>query len=203
MAKQDKFIVYTPVAELGFGSLRTPDTKFDAEGVYKQDFFLTPDQAKQFCERIESDPRAIVKGKKARVKFTKVDGNIKFRAKQKAVIRNKQGEQFEMKPKLLHVVDGKTVEYPADAPTPWSGSTGEIEVEVIPYEGFGGGLTFRLRAIRLHQIVGGTTGAASGGWSEVEEGYTSVAKDKPTGSADEPEYEEEGADDGDEEEERW
>lgn len=171
MAKQERFIVTTPKVELGYGYLRTPDTKFNPEGDFKQDFFMSPEDARKFVEFIEGDPRATVKGKKAKVKFTKVDGTMKFRSKQHAVVKNKAGEVFNVKPRLYYVVDGKTVEYPEDAPNPWSGTEAELELEVVPYEGFGGGLTFRLRAVRLLKIVEG--GKKSGDWSDVGEGYTS------------------------------
>lgn len=204
MAKAEKFIVNTPVAELSYGYLRFPDTKFNPEGDYKQDFLLSAEDAKKFCERVESDPRAVVKGKKAKVKFTKVDGQYKFRSKQHATVKTKSGEVFEMKPRLYYIVDGKTVEYPEDKPQPWSGSTGEIEVEIVPFDGFGGGLTMRLRAIRLHKIVEGKTGG-NGNWEEVEEGYTSSSAPRPVSDDDEKELSEEDVEDesDDEEEERW
>lgn len=204
MAKKDKFIVTTPVVELGYGYLRTPDTHFNADGDYKQDFFMSPEDAKAFCARIESDPRSITqKGKKAKLKGTKVDGLIKFKTKQHATIENRSGEKFEVKPRLYHIVDGKTVEYPEDAPLPWSGSTGEIEVEVVPFDGFGGGLTLRLRAIRLHEVVEGKSGGNSN-WADVEEGYTSQSKERPAAQ----DEEDSGFDDAEEEddedgEERW
>lgn len=173
MAKKEKFIVTTPTVELGFGSLRTPDTKFNPEGDYKQDFFMSPEAAKAFVEKVESDPRMAAFGKKAKLKFTKVDGTIKFRTKQHAVVKNKAGEVFNVKPRLFYIVDGKTVEYPEDAPNPWSGTKAEIEVELVPYDGFGGGVTMRLRAVRFLEIVEGKK--KTGNWSEVPEDYTSPA----------------------------
>jgi hypothetical protein len=199
----NKFIVRTPVAELGYGSLRIPDTKFNPEGDFKQDFFLTPEDAKEFVQMIEADPRATVKGKKAKVKFTKVDGKLKFRSKQHATVKNKAGEVFDMTPKLFYVVDGKVLPYPADAPNIWSGSTGKLELEVTPYEGFGGGLTFRLRGILLHDIVEGKSPGS--GWGEVEEGFSSSKRAAPTkdeANESEPEYEVEDEDES-EGDERW
>lgn len=202
MAKQDKWIVTTPEVIFSYGYLRTPDVKFNPDGDYKQDVLMTPEQAKKFCEQVESDPRAIVKGKKARLKFTKVDGMLKFKTKQHAKITYK-GETFDVKPNLYYVVDGKTVEYPEDAPIPYAGSTGQLEVEVVPFEGFGGGLSLRLRAVRLKDIVEGKK-TTTGDWDEVPEGYTSKAIEKPIaedteGDIDEDEVEED--DDG--AEERW
>lgn len=202
MAKKQYWIVTTPVVELGYGYLRTPDTKFNVDGDYKQDFFMSPEQAKAFCEAIESDPRAKVAGKTARLKFTKVDGTIKFKSKQHSKIKNKNGEIFEIKPKLFYIVGGETVPYPESAPTPFSGTKAEVELEVVPFEGFGGGLTLRLRAIRLLEIVEGGS-KTSGNWSEVSEGYTSSAVARPdpttTGEADgEFDAEDEPDDDGEE-----
>ena len=201
MAKGNKFIVTTPVVELGYGYLRTPDTKFNADGDYKQDFYMTQEQAKAFCAEIESDPRATAKGKKVKVKVTKVDGQYKFKSKQHAKV-TANGETFDVKPRLYYIVDGKTVEYPEDAPVPYAGSKGQLELEVVPFEGFGGGVSFRLRAVRLTEIVEGKK--SSGDWEDVPEGYTSKAIEKPIApdteipSDDDNEVEE---DDG--EEERW
>lgn len=198
MAKSDRWIVTSPIAELGYGYLRTPDIKFNKDGDYKQDFFLNAEDAKAFCERINKDPRA----GKAKVKYTKVDGSFKFKTKQHATVKDKKtGEIYDMKPRLYYIVDGKTVEYTEDKPAPWSGSKGEVEVEVVPFEGFGGGLTLRLRAIRLHEIVEGTTGG-SGDWADVSEGYTSGTKERAKVSdedADENDFDGDEDDDSDDE----
>lgn len=169
-AKKQRWIVTTPVVDIGYNHLRVPDTRFNAEGDYKLDFFMTEAQAKEFCTSINKDKRA--EGKK--LKYTKVDGTFKFKTKQGATVKDKKtGEVYDMKPRLFYVVDGATVKYPEDAASPWSGSKGEVEVEVVPYDTFGGGLTMRIRAVRLHSIVEGTK--PTGNWADVEEGYTSGA----------------------------
>jgi hypothetical protein len=203
MAKKEKFIVTTPTAEMGYGHLRYPDTKFNPEGDYKQDFFLSAEDAKALCLMIESDPRAVVKGKKAKLKPTKVDGQFKFKTKQHAKVKSGD-EVFEVKPRLYYIVDGKTVEYPDDAPTPYAGSKGQLELEVVPFEGFGGGLSLRLRAIRFTEIVEGSKGS-SGNWDDVEEGYTSKAIERrvsPLGDEESLDAEDD-VEENDDEEERW
>lgn len=204
MASKDKFIVTSPVAEFGYAHLRTPDTKFNPEGDYKLDFFLSPEDAKAFVERIEKDPRAVVNGKKAKVKATKVDGLIKFKSKQHAVVKNKKGETFDVKPRLFYIVDGKTTPYPETAAAPFAGSRGEVEVEVVPFEGFGGGLTLRVRAVRLHEVVEGATSGAAGDWDEIPEGFTSGVKEAPVKEGNEFANDEDGDDEDSEElDERW
>lgn len=202
MAKQDKWIITTPVVELGYGYLRTPDTKFNSDGDYKQDFYMSPEAAKALCTQIESDPRAKVKGKPAKIKPTKVDGLFKFKTKQHSQIKNAAGEVFDVKPRLYYVVEGKTVPYPDDAPTPYAGTKAEVEVEVVPFEGFGGGLTLRLRALRLLEIVEGGK-KATGNWGELDEGYTSAAIVRPQNPNAEPDEFDEDEVDSEEEEERW
>lgn len=198
MAKKERFIITTPVATLGYGHLYNPDTKFNKDGDYKQDFFLSEEAAKKFCLSVSKDPRA----KGAKLKYTKVDGTFKFKTKQHAKVKAKDGEVFDMKPKLYYIVDGKTVEYPATLPAPWSGSTGELELEVVPFDGFGGGLTMRLRAIRLHTIVEGTKSA--GNWGDVEEGYTSESSSREGAEPeDDDELDEDAAEDSEEDEEVW
>lgn len=210
MAKKDLFIVTTPPAEIGYAWLRKPDTAFNKDGDYKADFFLTPDEATEFCKMVENDPRSLVKGKKVKVKGTKVDGKIKLKSKQHATITMKKGgkeEKIEIKPKLFYIVDGKTVPYPEDAPTPFAGSVGELELEVVPFEGFGGGVSFRLRAIRLHEIVEGTSGGSGNSWSDTPEGYTSGKKQYEAsdaeGAEDEPEQDADDEGDYDDDEARW
>ena len=202
MAKKDRFIVTTPVVDLGYGYLRTPDTKFNPDGDYKQDFFMTPEAATAFCELVEKDKRALSQsGKKAKLKGTKVDGLIKFKTKQHAKVKSKSGEEFDMKPRLYYIVDGATVPYPEDAPLPWSGSTGEIEVEVVPFDGFGGGLTLRLRAIRLHEIVEGKSSA--GNWAAVGEGTSSSTKERAAADFEDEDLDDDEEDDDGDEGERW
>lgn len=173
MAKKQRWIVTTPAVQIGYNHLRTPDTRFNSEGDYKVDFFMTEEQAKKFCTEINKDARA--QGKK--VKYTKVDGTFKFKTKQAATVKDKKtGEEYDMKPRLFHIVSGKTEKYPEDAAQPWSGSVAEIEVEIVAYDTFGGGLTMRPRALRFHSIVEGTTG---GNWAEVDEdaSTTSAARE--------------------------
>ena len=171
MAKQDKFIIKTPVVELAWPYLRQPDTQFDAIGHYKCDFLMTPEQANDFVQKIFEDPRSISKGKPSKPKGTKSEDKIKFRTKQKAKISyQKDGQTIEtdMAPKLYYIVDGKTLPYPDDSPSPYSGSTGELEIEVAPFDGFGGGVTLRLRSVRLHDVVS-SSGGSGGGWDDVSE----------------------------------
>lgn len=207
MSKQDKFIVTTPVVELGYAWLRVADTAFNKDGDYKADFFMTPEEAKAFCARVESDPRALVKGKKAKLKGTKVDGQIKFKTKQHAKItikKNGKEEVIEMKPRLWYIVDGKTVEYPESEPTPFAGSKAELELEVVPFEGFGGGLSLRLRALRLHEIVAGSTGG-SNSWDDVPEGTTTGVKSQTPKDDAEYDQSDDDADDSDDDndDDRW
>lgn len=171
MAKKQRWIVTTPVVSIGYNHLRVPDTRFNADGDYKCDFFMTEEQAKAFCTGINKDPRA--QGKK--LKYTKVDGTFKFKTKQGATVKDKKtGEVYDMKPRLFYILNGETTKYPEDAASPWSGSTAEVEVEIVPYDTFGGGLTMRPRAVRLHTIVEGTK--PTGNWADVDDGYSSDSK---------------------------
>lgn len=166
--KKELWIVYTPVVELGYCWLQKPDTKF-GDPVYKAEFLLTPEQAKQFAKVIESDPRATFKGKARQLKGTKVDGKVKFRAKQAAQIKwidKKTGEAQvkDVKPKLLRLVDGATVDYEGGYPK--EGSTGEFEFEVVPYDQMGGGISLRLRGVRLHDVIEGSADDGNDKWGE-------------------------------------
>jgi len=167
MAKSNKWIVYTPVVELGYCWLHKPDDKF-GDPTYKAEFFLSPEQAKKFAEMLENDPRAVLDKKKLKLKGNSVDGKVKFRAKQAASISFKdkntgEVQTSEMKPKILMLKDGETIDYEGGYPK--AGSTGEFELEVVPYSGFGGGLGLRLRGVRLHDVVEGASGESQA-WGE-------------------------------------
>ena len=167
---KDKLIVKTPVVQLSWPYLRTPDTQFDAVGHYKCDFLMTPEQAEEFISQCSA---FTVKGKPAKPKSTRSDDLIKFRTKQKAQITYEKDNRTittDMAPTLYYLVDGKPTKYPEDSPAPFSGSTGKLEIEVVPYDGFGGGVTLRLRSVLLHDIVGPSNSGESG-WGD-DEGST-------------------------------
>jgi hypothetical protein len=168
----EKFIVKTPVVQLSWPYLRQPDTQFDSIGHYKCDFLMTPEQAEEFVSQCSV---FTVKGKPAKPKSTRSDDMVKFRTKQKAQItyeKNGVSKTVDMAPSLYYIVDGKPEKYPDDAPSPYSGSTGKLEIEVTPYEGFGGGVTLRLRSVLLHDIVTPSSGSGSGWDDDDAEGST-------------------------------
>lgn len=186
--KNAPWIVYTGPVELGYMHVVRPDDKF-GEAVYKCEFFKTPEDAKAFVKAIESDPRA--GGKKLRT--TKVDGKIRLRAKQKALltwIDKATGKPAtrDMKPRLLHLVDGKVEVY--EGPTPFSGLVADLELEVVPYDNLGGGITLRIRGLLLHEVVTGTAGGTQWGGDTHYEGGQESSDDGES-------------DDGDDDDRKW
>lgn len=186
MAKSDKWIVYTPVVELGYCWLFKPDDKF-GDPSYKAEFFLTPEQAKKFADLLENDPRATVDKKKLKLKGNAVDGKIKFRAKQAATITFKdkatnEVQTVSLKPKILTIQDGATVDYEGGYPK--AGSTGEFELEVVPYTGFGGGLGLRLRGVRLATVIEGASGEEQAAWGEAAFDAEAIVASEPTTEGD-------------------
>lgn len=158
MSKKNYWIIYTPVVELSYMYLLKPDKGFDDVGSYKAEFLLSENQFQQLANNIESDPRSKINNKQMRLKGTKVDGKIKLRAKQKSVITWKDSasgnvETKEVQPKVLQLVNGETVDYAGNWPLP--GSTGELELEVVPYTQQGGGISLRLRGVRFHTVKEG------------------------------------------------
>lgn len=168
MAKKEKWIVYTPLVELSYCWIMMPDSKF-GDPTYKAEFLLTPEQAKQFASNLEGDPRAAIDGKKMKLKGTQVDGKIKFRAKQARTLTWKdkatgETQTKDIQPKVLQLVDGETIDYKGGYPMP--GSTGEFELEVVPYTQMGGGLSLRLRGVRLHDVIEGAKSDGGDSWGE-------------------------------------
>lgn len=180
--KAKPWIVYTGPVELGYMHIVRPDEKF-GEPVYKCEFFKTPEDAKAFVKAIESDPRA----QSQKLRTTKVDGKIRIRSKQKAILTwvdkaTGKPATRDMKPRLLHLVDGKVETY--EGPTPYSGSVADLELEVVPYDNLGGGITLRIRGLLLHEIVTGTGGGTQWGGDTSYEGSDEGSAEEEPGDDD-------------------
>lgn len=150
----------TPVCELYYPALNTPDTRFNADGVYKVDCYInnTP-EIEDFLGKLEKlldDAVAEIKSQGTRV-LGKMplydeleDGRLCFKFKQKAVLRPKGKEPITMHP--IPVFD--MLNRPLDAKV-GSGSIGKVCFEPSPYYMATTkmvGLTFRLVAVQVKEL---------------------------------------------------
>lgn len=191
-----KFI--TPVGVAKFPALTTPDTKFNALGVYKTGLILSVEEAQPlidslteirdaYIEEQMSEATAQQKPKLRKYKIADIGepefddngeetGNVIINFKLNAVVQTKTGETFTQAPHLFDT-DNKPVS--ADGLKLWGGSEIAIAGEVIPY-GMASSQTFgvslRLKAIQIVSLKsGGGSSGDSYGFSDGGDGFTAPA----------------------------
>lgn len=191
--------------------LTKPDTKFNADGEYKVKLRLNPDSMIRDVQGREIADvqtflddmmlKAVEKAKqenKGRIKegdppyiIDDETGDLLVNFKLKAQVRTKEGSTFSQKPALFDA-KGK----PITPESIWGGSKIKVSFEVVPYYTriVGAGVTLRLRAVQVLELVTGGSGgsAESFGFGE-EEGYEAGDEAANAGFAeadeDEVEYE--------------
>ena len=195
--------------------LTAPDTKFNADGEYKVKLRLNPDSMIRDVQGREIADvqtflddmmlKALEKAKaenKGRIKegdppyiIDDETGDLLVNFKLKAVVRTKEGSTFSQKPALFDA-KGK----PITPESIWGGSKIKVSFEVVPYytKIAGAGVTLRLRAAQVLELVTGGSGgsAESYGFGE-EEGYEADDEAANAGFAEAAEDEEVGYEDGD------
>lgn len=195
--------------------LTAPDTKFNADGEYKVKLRLNPDSMIRDVQGREIADvqtflddmmlKALEKAKaenKGRIKegdppyiIDDETGDLLVNFKLKAVVRTKEGSTFSQKPALFDA-KGK----PITPESIWGGSKIKVSFEVVPYytKIAGAGVTLRLRAVQVLELVTGGSGgsAESFGFGE-EEGYEADDEAADAGFAEADEEAEEEYEDGD------
>ena len=195
--------------------LTAPDTKFNADGEYKVKLRLNPDSMIRDVQGREIADvqtflddmmlKALEKAKaenKGRIKegdppyiIDDETGDLLVNFKLKAVVRTKEGSTFSQKPALFDA-KGK----PITPESIWGGSKIKVSFEVVPYytKIAGAGVTLRLRAVQVLELVTGGSGgsAESYGFGE-EEGYEADDEAADAGFAEADEDEEVEYEDGD------
>ena len=207
-------IIRTPLGAAVYPWIKSgkPDTRFDANGMYKIDLDLENNAETQelvdvietlrdqFVEDLKAqNPRA----KKMRIADLPIeemeDGKIRFKFKMKAKVESKKGTftqqpaVFDAKGKPMFNVstdaEGREVREAVDVR---GGSTVRVAFEAIPYESplLGVGVSFRLKAVQVQNLVtAGERNAEGYGFSEMEDGYEHEAQhvEREQTAAEEPE----------------
>ena len=189
--------------------LDTPDTKFDSDGVYKCNLILSEADAQPFIDAIEKetqahlaaftekngkpDPKKPRAGKVIKVrdpaygpeldKDGKATGNIVFRTKSKAQIKDsKTQEIIKIRPQLFDGL-GKPLKPGTKV---GGGSTGKLAVELAPsWTALAGyGISLRLRAAQVITLVEfGQGNAGSFGFGD-EGGYDGSEQESSSENSD-------------------
>jgi len=172
------------VTEIGkaiYPHLNKPDTRFQKEGVYKVTLELSPVNAKNLLKHIDDGIKLATKDSKsnktAQLPYkTDENGNMQFNFKCKASGVSKTGQNWEQKPKVF---DSKGTPISKDILV-WGGTTMKVAYEIIPYSNnmLGSGVSLRLKAVQVHELVsGGGASADSYGFKEEANGYVAETVD--------------------------
>jgi translation elongation factor EF-Ts len=178
-----------------------PDTHFDPDGVYTVDVMVPETEAAELCEQLDEvvnthhtkvvkeQPKLKAVLSTAKPYQPEVDddgnptGNLRFRAKMKAVVKSRDGKTFNMNP---IVVDSKRNPLTKDTLI-GNGSVIKVAVEPAPYmmqSTKSVGVSLRLKAVQVIDLVQYSAGANI---FDEEDGFVSsaVAKDDATDVFDE------------------
>ena len=171
----------TEVGKAIYPHLNKPDTRFQKEGVYKVTLELSPVNAKNLLKHIDDGIKLATKDSKsnktAQLPYkTDENGNMQFNFKCKASGVSKTGQNWEQKPKVF---DSKGTPISKDILV-WGGTTMKVAYEIIPYSNnmLGSGVSLRLKAVQVHELVsGGGASADSYGFKEEANGYVAETVD--------------------------
>ena len=171
----------TEVGKAIYPHLNKPDARFQKEGVYKVTLELSPVNAKNLLKHIDDGIKLATKDSKsnktAQLPYkTDENGNMQFNFKCKASGVSKTGQNWEQKPKVF---DSKGTPISKDILV-WGGTTMKVAYEIIPYSNnmLGSGVSLRLKAVQVHELVsGGGASADSYGFKEEANGYVAETVD--------------------------
>ncbi len=183
--------ITTPTGMATYPFLTRPNTKFDPDGEYKVNVILPLDEAKGLMKEIDEamnesfekakseNPKKAKGIRLAKPPYTEVtddDGNetgeVQFGFKMKAKITPRNGGQpFEVKPAIYDAA-GKPI--PPTELKLASGSKVKVCADLIPFftDLVGAGITLRLKAVQVIELVEYQGVSADRFGFGAEEGYT-------------------------------
>lgn len=184
--KLEKFV--TPAGVAVYPHLVRPDTKFDSDGVYTVQLAIDGPDANELIAQLEAARDLFAKEFKSenKAKFAKASiadvyedevddegeetGRVLIRAKQKALIKARDGTMY---PKYVKLFDAQNNVITPDSV--WGGSRLILAGVLIPYYMASSkeiGVSLRLSAVQILELVEGDGGSAeSFGFGE-QDGYT-------------------------------
>jgi hypothetical protein len=174
MSKSKKQMYYSPVGIAAYPWLSKPDIKFDPDGVYQVNLITDKKGAKQLkdlAEPYKPQPGGFDPVKKEFVKddqgVSKETGKYTTTFKLNAVGKSgKTGDTWSQKP-VIFDSNGNRVHGKVNI---GAGSTIQVSFEMNPYTQGKGGVSFRMKGVRVYDLVE-YQGADSQEWGgEVPEG---------------------------------
>jgi hypothetical protein len=178
--------IVTPKGTLVYPHLNRADQKFDKDGVWRASLRLVKKDAEplmnQITKEIEDNAANETKKRNKTIKIANVpfsedeDGNIVFNFKLKASGIRQNGEKWSQRPVLY---DSKGNIFDPQNNIIWGGTEAKVAFQTIPYfvGAVGAGVSLRLKAVQIIELVTGTHNASSFGFKE-EEGFEAEGKDE-------------------------
>lgn len=172
----------TPAGIAQYPYLNKPDTKFNPEGEYKINLEIDAEDAGPICTFLDEQlAAAIAKAKKenpgkkikegsAGYETNEETGKTVLKFKLKAKVTTKSGDSWDQKP-VIFDAKGKPLTTP---PNVGGGTKCKVSYEVIPYYTamVGAGISLRVKAVQIINLVEYSGGASAGAYGFGEEdGY--------------------------------
>ena len=173
-----KVIHLSPVGIASWPKLNEPDTKFNPDGTYEVNLLVPEGDLDKIGSAVETVQQGSMKNN-----FFKEDldsegnptGKYLVKFKMKAIVRPRNSKAFTQKPILVDANGDRMFDKIG------GGSRIEVKYTVAPYDAFGGGVSLRLKAVRVLDLV--QPGGDVGEWGETEGTYQASGEPEvPEGS---------------------
>lgn len=182
----DKLRLTTPKATLKYPKLIEPETKYNPEGHYKVTAVIPAEEAHVLADQLDElfeAHKASLKAQAPSQKFKAVDPSFGFEdidgkpcftvsVKMKAKGMDRDGRAWSASPALFDA-SGAPVKHRESLRNMWSGTTGRVSFEACPFfqPAIGAGITLRLKAVQIIDLVESGGSADNYGFQEEAGGW--------------------------------
>ena len=182
----DKLRLTTPKATFKYPKLIEPETKFSPEGHYKVTAVIPAEEAGPMADQLDAlfeAHKASLKAQAPSQKFKAIDPSFGYEdidgkpcftvsVKMKAKGMDRDGRAWTASPALFDA-SGAPVKHRESLRGMWSGTTGRVSFEACPFfqPAIGAGITLRLKAVQIIDLVESGGSADSYGFQEEAGGW--------------------------------
>ena len=182
----DKLRLTTPKATLKYPKLIEPETKYSPEGHYKVTAVIPAEDAGPMADQLDAlyeAHKASLKAQAPSQKFKAIDPSFGYEdidgkpcftisVKMKAKGMDRDGRSWSAVPALFDAT-GAPVKDRDALRGMWSGTTGRVSFEACPFfqPALGAGITLRLKAVQILDLVESGGSANSFGFQEETGGW--------------------------------
>ena len=167
MAKQKFDTHVSPAGIAVYPWLNKPDTKFDADGVFSVKLIFD----KAATKKISDIVKPLMNGGKNNPIKPELDdqgektGQYVANFKMKAHVKTKGGDEWDQKPILVDSDGNRMIAAIG------GGSKLQVQYEAIPYDAMGGGVSLRMKKVRVLDLVEYQSKADGTDWGEEKGNY--------------------------------